>query len=286
MIIVRLIGGLGNQMFQYAAARALADRLGKDLLLDVRSFDTYTLHAYGLEKFRVRARRASCNELAAYPEWQRRLLTPLRKVGVRSRFYSEPFFGYDAAWPSLGDGVHLNGYFQSEQYFSPIRSTLREDFIPQTPLSDENRRIASLAQEGDSVMIHVRRGDYITDAKAFSIHGVCGPQYYCDAIALIRQRCSSARFFVFSNDMDWARKNLALGEDAIFVEGNSKNPEVDILLMAQCHHQIIANSSFSWWGAWLGRKSTSITVSPSPWFERQDINESSLIPHEWIRLKK
>lgn len=286
MIAVRLIGGLGNQMFQYAAGRALADRLGTGLLLDVRGFATYTLHGFGLTKFRVRASVAGDDDLGSWPEWQRRLLTPLRRVGLRSRFYAEPFFGYDPEWPALGEGVHLNGYFQSERYFSGIRGVLCEDFVPREPLDDGNRRIAGLAKESESVMLHVRRGDYVSDARTLSIHGVCSPAYYQSAVARMREHCRAPRFFVFSNDMAWARENLALGDDAVFVEGNARAPEMDVHLMAQCRHHIIANSSFSWWGAWLGCHPEQRVIAPAPWFDAPHMRAADLLPPTWETLRK
>ncbi len=288
MIVMRIFGGLGNQMFQYAAGRALADRLGVELLLDLREFETYRLHAYGLDSLRVRARHASVSDLRPWPEQRRRFARLVTKVGLSSArdLYIEPAFTYDERWPHLGDGTHLNGYFQSERYFGQSRDRLREELIPVEPLAGENAKIASMASECESVAIHVRRGDYVSNAKTLSLHGVCSPAYYQRAIASLRERRRDVRFFVFSNDMDWSRENLHLGEDAVFVEGNEQAPQVDIHLMSKCRHHVIANSSFSWWGAWLGRHQDQCVIAPTPWFDSPKLCDRDLLPERWVRLDK
>lgn len=286
MIAVRLIGGLGNQMFQYAAARALADRLRTELVLDVRQFSHYSLHAYGLERFSVRARAASSSELARWPEWIRLPCRLATAMGVRMRWYVEPRFAYDRAWQSQRDNLLIEGYFQSEKYFSEIASRLQADFTPRAALSASNAAIAAMARDCESVMIHVRRGDYVSNANTRNVHGVCSPGYYESAIRMLRERLVAPRFFVFSNDMAWARANLPLGKDALFVDHNADAPEVDVHLMAQCRHHIIANSSFSWWGAWLGTGAAQIVVCPSPWFDDLRLSASDLIPSHWICVAK
>lgn len=286
MIAVRLIGGLGNQMFQYAAARALADRLGTDLVLDPREFAHYTLHAYGLEDFCVRARRGEPADFSRFPEWQRKLFSRLRWLNPGTRFYAEPSFAFDPAWNSLAGDLLVSGYFQSERYFLPSRTALLADFHPRKPLGARNEAVAAEARGSESVMIHVRRGNYVTDARTLSIHGVCSPDYYRAAIVQLRAECANPRFFVFSNDMQWSRENLPLGDDAVFVEGNGDAPEMDIHLMAQCRHHIIANSSFSWWGAWLADTPGQVVIAPDPWFDAPGMAAPDLLPGHWRRIGK
>lgn len=286
MIAVRLIGGLGNQMFQYAAGRALADRLDTELVLDARIFVRYKLHAYGLEQFAVRARAGTSADFARWPEWMRLPSRIAGVVGFRTRWYLEPRFAYDPLWPSLGDNLLVDGHFQSEKYFATIAPALRADFAPRAPLSPTNASIAAIARDCESVMIHVRRGDYVTDATTLKVHGICSPAYYASSIRVLRERVASPRFFVFSNDMAWARANLPLGDDAIFIEGNAKEPEMDVHLMAQCRHHIIANSSFSWWGAWLGESPSQIVIAPDPWFDDLSLTTADLIPAKWMRIPK
>ncbi len=283
MIAVRLIGGLGNQMFQYAAGRALAERLGTELLLDTRDFEHYSLYDYGLHKFAISTTVASPVQLARWPSWIRRGSRLLRRIGIHTRWYAEIQFQYDAAWESIPDGTMIDGYFQSERYFSDITESLRVEFVPVDLLSQQNAHYAELARDCESVAIHVRRGDYVTNLNALKVHGVCSPDYFETAITYMRERLENPRFFVFSNDMAWARENLELGDNAVFVTGNERDPEIDIHLMAQCRHHIIANSSFSWWGAWLNPSENKMVVAPERWFAKP-MDTSDLIPRQWMRL--
>lgn len=284
MILVRLKGGLGNQMFQYAAGRALADRHGVELLLDSRFFASYKLHAYGLDRLAISSRHASLDELERWPIWQRKPLRIVQRLGIKTRWYCPPQFGYDRLWSSLGDDLMIDGYFQSEKYFASIADVLTREFTPKDSLSASNNAIREQAQQTESVMIHVRRGDYVTDPKTLATHGVCSPAYYDASIQYLRERLIDPQFFVFSNDMEWARENLDLGKNAIYVEGNEKSPEIDIYLMTQCSHHVVANSSFSWWGAWLSRDPCKLVVAPKHWFVTDKLNADELVPSGWVRL--
>lgn len=283
MIVIRLTGGLGNQMFQYATARALALRLREELVIDVRDYKPGTNRPYGLKYWRIPDREANAGDLAPYPKWLRALIMRLHKyVRLPSRFYIEPAFTYNPDWPRMKGGRHLNGYFQSEKYFRDIRAELLEYYQPNYELGEENQRIAALAQATPSIMLHVRRGDYLQLATS----EVCSLDYYRSAISLMRERVADARFFVFSDDLAWARENLPLGDDAIFVDGNAATPATDIYLMAQCKYHIIANSSFSWWGAWLARTESPFVVWPKPWFSDPKFSAADLIPAHWHALKR
>lgn len=273
-------------MFQYAAGRALAERLGTELVLDTRNFDRYTLYDYGLDKFAIRAQVSTSEQLKRWPSWIGRWSHHLRSIGIRTSWYVERQFHYDNTWASIPDGTMIAGYFQSEQYFPGMADALRQEFVPIAPLSPLNEHYAELARNTESVMIHVRRGDYVTNVQTLTIHGVCSVDYYRAAIAAIREQVTTPRFFVFANDMHWARDNLPLGQDAVFVAENSQAPEVDIHLMAQCRHHVIANSTFSWWGAFLSKGPNKIVIAPQPWFDSQKIVEKDLIPNNWIRYAK
>jgi hypothetical protein len=283
MIAVRLIGGLGNQMFQYAAGRALAERLGTELLLDTRDFEHYTLHSYGLCRFAITKQVANSAQLSRWPSWIRRGSRLLRRIGIHTRWFNEIQFEYDSAWESIPDGTLIDGYFQSQRYFAGTAESIRREFVPVAPLSQQNANYAKLARDCDSVMIHVRRGDYVTNLNTLKFHGVCSIAYYEASINYIRERLVNPRFFVFSNDMAWAQENLKLGDDAVFVTGNDTSPEIDIHLMAQCRHYIIANSTFSWWGAWLNFSKEKIVIAPECWFASLT-NTRDLIPQEWVRI--
>lgn len=287
MIIIRLIGGLGNQMFQYAAASALANRLDIELVLDIRGFDNYNLREYGLSSLKIKSRIATEAELKKFPNWQRRFFEVLNKfVKVNSKFYIEPFFEYNKKWDTLQDSIHLSGYFQSEKYFLNIREKLLHEFMPLKKIDTNNQLIINKVLSCESVSLHVRRGDYVSVQKNLEIIGVCGLDYYKKAISQMREKLLNPVFFVFSNDMDWARDNLLLGQDAVFVEGNADSPEMDIFIMSQCRHHIIANSSFSWWGAWLSQNKEQRVIAPSPWFESSKLTDIDLLPASWHKVPK
>lgn len=286
MIVVRLIGGLGNQMFQYAAAKSLAAHLSTDFCLDVRGFSHYNLRNYGLGKWNINARVATDKDLNRYPEGFRRFMEVISKFfDFKTRFYIERKFSYNHDFFYLKDNVHLNGYFQSQKYFYMIRNELLKDFSLHQGLNGNNKLIAELAQGSNSVMIHIRRGDYVSNPHSLNYHGICSLGYYENAIGLIKSRVDSPRFFVFSDDMDWVRSNLKLGDNVIYVEGNMVEPEIDIYLMSLCKHHIIANSSFSWWGAWLSQ-CDGIVIAPTPWFDNKTLSTVDLLPAKWVQLEK
>lgn len=287
MIVVRLIGGLGNQMFQYAAGLAVAKRLGVELVLDSRGFADYTLHTYGLDALQVSARQLTSAEAARFPEWRRQIARGVHRfTGWQGQYYFEPFFTYNPRWQDLPDHSYLNGYFQSEKYFAEIREQLRAEFAPRAALTATNQSYISQAGDSCSVSIHVRRGDYVTDPRNNNVLGVCSIDYYRRAIDWCRSHLTNPRFFVFSNDMAWSKDNLPLGQDAAFIEGNGKSPEMDMLIMSRCQHHIIANSSFSWWGAWLASTLEHHVIAPTPWFETSTLSAADLLPASWLQLGK
>lgn len=293
MIIARLTGGLGNQMFQYAAGRALADRLGAELLLDTRAFEyaitfrAYTRYEYALAPFRLRARVAAAADLKNWPAWA-------VEVGMRLRFvrpwfrrwHFEPAITYDPGVLMLREPVCLVGYWQSERYFIDIADRIRADFTLREPLAGANAGLLDLARSAGSVGLHVRRGDFVSLNEAAQVHGLCSIDYYRRAIDLVRQRCPECRFLVFSNDPEWARAELPLDASAVFVTGNERQPEHDLTLMSACRHHIIANSSFSWWAAWLGHSPEQIVIAPSPWYASQKLDARDLAVARWQYINR
>lgn len=284
MIVVKLKGGLGNQMFQYAAGRALACRAGTELLLDTRGYGPAYNREFGLQKFRIAARTATMAELAAWPQWQRAPCKWLQRAGIRTRRYRELTFRFDPDWYSLGDGLYLEGYFQSAKYFDDIRKILLEDFQLATPRSAPVQRIADSAANSDSVMLHVRRGDYVSNPKAAAHMGACSPAYYRKAVAMIGSAVRNPQYFVFSDDIDWVRESLPLPGSPVYVSGHLDSPEIDLMLMAQCRHHIMANSSFSWWGTWLSEHVSGMVIAPKLWFARDNERIEDIFCPNWLRL--
>ena len=286
MIVSRLIGGLGNQMFQYAAGRALALRRGASFRIDRRAFADYKTHAFGLDCFRAELPDAPVDQLPGAVKESRinRLLRPLLRSPVR--VYAEKAFTFDPAVLSLPDGTYLDGYWQSEQYFADHADAIRADFTVRHAPSAENAHWLGLIAASNSVSLHVRRGDYVTDPSAASVHGTCDLDYYRRAVEHVRSVSGAEPVaFVFSDDPDWVTANLQLPSPMHVVRNNdaSTNYE-DLRLMTACRHHVIANSSFSWWGAWLDPRADAITVAPRRWFVGGPHDARDLLPERWVRL--
>ena len=293
MVIVRLTGGLGNQMFQYAAGRALADRLGAELLLDTRAFEhalafqAYTRRAYALSPFRLRARVATAADLENWPVWV--VETGMRLPFVRPlfrRWHFEPAITYDPSVRALHEPVCLVGYWQSERYFIDIADRIRTDFTLRQPLAGANARLLDLARSDRSVGLHVRRGDFLSLNNAAQVHGLCSVDYYRRAISLVRNGCPHCHFLIFSDDPQWARAELQLEPSATFVTGNAERPEQDLALMSACKHHIIANSSFSWWAGWLGDSPDQIVIAPTPWYASSKLDARDLAVSRWQYISR
>jgi hypothetical protein len=293
MILVRLNGGLGNQMFQYAAGRALADRAGAELLLDTRAFEQalafrdFTPRTYALAPFKLRAKLATAADLNNWPLWvvaigmRLRLVRPLFR-----RWHFESAITYDPSLLTLHAPVCLVGYWQSERYFIDIADKIRADFALQQPLMDANAGLLALARSGHSVGLHVRRADLVTLNSAAQASGLCSVDYYQRAIDLVRNRHPDCRFLVFSDDPEWARAELPLDPSAVFVTGNDASPEQDLTLMSACKHHIIANSSFSWWAAWLGKNPEQIVIAPTPWYANPKLDARDLAVSGWQYINR
>lgn len=292
MIITNLIGGLGNQMFQYAAAKSISVKYNTPLLLDIDGFNNYTLHnGFELKRvFNISAEIASKAEknqvLGIYSsEIIRKLLKRLNfgKL-IPSFLVLEPSFKY---WPKIINvplDCYLDGYWQSDKYFKEIEGVIRSDFNFQIPLSDENRYLASIIENSNSISLHIRRGDYAKDLKTLSTHGLCSIDYYDSAIGYILGKIQSPYFFIFSDDIDWAKENIKLDFPCLFINNNVReNSYVDMQLMSMCKHNIIANSSFSWWGAWLNKNESKVVVAPQKWFV-SNLEIDDLIPENWVTL--
>jgi hypothetical protein len=290
-VIARIEGGLGNQLFQYAAARSLADRLGCDLALDLRSLDENGDRPFQLDLYRVRASVASSQQLQGLPRWR-----PSRWGRIRANLsqFAPAFCSFPAFWPrsfafdprfeQISRPVYLVGYWQSEKYFTWNRARLLQDIqliAPRpadTPLLGEIRGTRSVA-------LHIRRGDYVSNTAAAQFHGLCHMAYYHAAINALKARFSDIHVFVFSDEPAWARANLLLDVPTRFVDANpAEKGYIDLELMRHCRHHVIANSSFSWWGSWLCESGEQVVYAPSRWFVEPTTDTSDVVPARWTRI--
>lgn len=292
MIIVQVIGGLGNQMFQYALGRSLADRLHVALKLDITPFRSYELHQYALWALNIREDLATDSEVAQAHALQRTttLRSLRRAVGLderqTGRYVKEGSFPFASAVLDTPDGSYLEGYWQSERYFSGSRERLRVEFSVRSPLGGLDAEIAAKMGEGTSVSLHVRRGDYTSNPNTAKTYAVCDEAYYSRCINHIADTVYDPRFFVFSDEPQWAADNLSIPFTTTVVGHNTAAHNFeDLRLMSLCRHHVIANSSFSWWGAWLGANPSKIVLMPKQWFLDRDAEYAADIrPPGWIVL--
>jgi hypothetical protein len=184
----------------------------------------------------------------------------------------------------LGDNTYLDGYWQSEKYFRSIEKIIRSECRVKGAPSEINKNFADKIQSVNAVSIHVRRGDYVTDEKTNAYHGVCDKDYYRQAIDHLTASLDDPYFFVFSDDMAWTKANLSTGsQPAEYIDHNTGAGHEDLRLMYLCKHHIIANSSFSWWGAWLNDHAGKKIIAPKKWFQ-PPITNNDIIPEGWITL--
>jgi len=280
-------------MFQYAAARALALERREVLRLDVSCFEGYGLHQ-GFELQRVfgcEVPLASSSEVRAVLGWRGEAATrkvfskPLFSFMRGKYFVVEPHFHYWAGIRSVPASAYLQGYWQSEKYFADAADTLRADFTFRQPLSQENAAWVEKIGSCTAVSMHVRRGDYVSDVRTSAAHGVCSLDYYRAAVQYIVGSVKEPEFFVFSDDIAWACENLNIEYSCHYIDHNRDEESYnDMRLMSLCSHHIIANSSFSWWGAWLNPGADKIVVAPALWFASGTRRLDDLFPPGWVTL--
>ncbi|CDN51206.1 alpha-1,2-fucosyltransferase [Neorhizobium galegae] len=288
MIITRILGGLGNQMFQYAAGRALAIANEAELKLDLIEMSAYKLRPFALDQFNIQAAIAQPDEVPS--KSKRGLLRKFTSAFKSDRSSCERIvengLAFDSKVPALRGSLHLSGYWQSEQYFASSADAIRSDFSLKSPLSPARQDVLALIDAATApVSIHVRRGDYVTSRSANAVHGTCEPPWYHEAMRRMLDRAGEASFFVFSDEPQWARSNLQSSRPMVFIEPqNDGRDGEDMHLMAACHTHIIANSSFSWWGAWLNPRPDKYVIAPKQWFRALDKDDRDIVPANWERL--
>jgi hypothetical protein len=286
MIVVRVRGGLGNQLFQYAAGLALADQHKTDLKLDLYYFKKHPYRKFALDKFRIPVMMASRKEVHVFTGSN----PVIRYINKREnyfhcpRVFSQPHYHYYEDFFQLPAPLYLNGYWQSQKYFATVEKKVREIYQPQQ-LDTINLQLIEKLRAIESVSLHVRIGDYAAAAYN-SFFGGLTSDYYQRAIHFVRQKTSSPVFFVFSDDIGWCKKNLPL-ENVTYIEHNrGDNSYNDLVLMSHCKHNIMANSSFSWWGAWLNENPSKIVVAPRDWFRQKYLeNKNVIYPCRFYNVK-
>lgn len=283
MVAVQLSGGLGNQMFEYALYLKLKS-MGKEVKID--DFTCYgeqeLQRTNQLSVFGVSYERLSEQEYIALTDSSMRPADRVRRklLGRRDLSYREASCNFD---PEVlrREPTLLLGYFQSEQYFADIKEQVREAFRfqgsdaknPGLFLPAEQQELLSEIRGSEAVSVHIRRGDYLSAQNQALFGGICDDAYYERALAEMKRRLPEAVFFFFSNDTEWVKERYR-GENCVVVEGNGEDAGFrDLFLMSQCRHHIMANSSFSWWGAWLDENPDKIVIAPKKWFNDRECRD-------------
>jgi len=260
-MLIKIQGGLGNQMFQYAHGRNL-ELSGRKVVFGTSFFagnknNKDIVRDFKLDKFNI----ATSVDFSPKEHLISNIWTK-----VKRKF-----------------GFKVEEYFQNEKYFINIADIIRKEFTLKKPLSNKAQEILGNIENSSSVSLHVRRGDYIKDKKINTFHGICGMDYYQRATELIKEKISNPIFFVFSDDIAWAKDNFK-GSEFVFVSDPEIEDFEEMFLMSKCKHNIIANSSFSWWGAWLNNNQYKIVIAPKRWFNDEKANQNEIVPKRWIKI--
>ncbi len=299
MIIINLMGGLGNQMFQYAAAKHLSIIHNTTLKIDASNFRKLTKnreHIFQLDCFNISAAQASKDEISMYNPPELRHLKIMKRIRktlkipvadvANPHLYSEPDgSGFKPDFFGLGPDRYLIGYFNSYKYFAPIRDLLIEEYTPREDISEKAEEMIHRIENENSVSIHIRRGDYVDDPDVKkSIEGIITDRYYRNAVELMADRVSDPHFFVFSNDMGWVRTHFRIPFKVTYADFNPPDRGFeDLWIMSRCRHNITAGgSTFSWWAAYLNRNADKIVVRTEKISNDPQYNHpEDYFPPEW-----
>ncbi|QXE90921.1 alpha-1,2-fucosyltransferase [Geomonas subterranea] len=278
MVIVRAYNGLGNQMFQYALGRHLAVLNGTELKIDTGAFADDPLREYELHRFKVRGCIASAAEVAHFREMETVDPQHYLRLMQKSRLF-------DPAVLEARGNIYLHGFWQTERYFAGIRELLLDEFQLEAPPGEGAMKMLGQIEASNAVALHVRRSDYVTNPKTTLHHGVLPLEYYEEAMRRMAAMVPDPVFFIFSDDPQWARENITPPGPSVCIDGNDAwNGHEDLWLMRNCKHFIIANSSFSWWGAWLSGNADKRVIAPLRWFAKPEIDTRDIVPPQWMRI--
>jgi hypothetical protein len=292
VVAVRLMGGLGNQMFQYAMGRRLSHESSRPLWLDLGGFRRDSKRRFELDAFTIKAHIARPPIVAEFHAPFDKL-RGLRRMAARLNgstwvWISDHSFDVPGAVGRAirnGRPLYVEGYWQSPVWFKGIEDVLRKEFVLRKPLMSEVERIVAFSNQESTVGVHVRRGDFVNDPQMARIHAVCTADYYRKAARLMQDRVPGARFIVVSDEPNWVEANLGLAADQVTVpSGGERSAAADLSLLAGCRHHILSNSTFGWWAAWLSERTGSVVIAPDRWFVGKHKEPSGLIPAHWIRI--
>ncbi len=297
MIIVRLKGGLGNQMFQYALGKNLSLKHSVELKIDKSFFEDRTIHHsftrrdYMLDFFNINEPFADDFTLQKLNKTKDplfdRIIHKISNTDVpyyRRRHIFEKQNSFDDNIFHCPKDCLIEGYWQSEKYFLNIKDLLQHLFEVKTAPTLKNKTTLASMSNTESVAIHFRRKDYIDNPETNQIHGTCSLQYYYDAIDIISSKIKNISLYIFSDDIDWVKNNFRTKYPTVYVDWNYELVYEDFRLLSSCKYFITANSSFSWWAAWLNNNPEKIVIAPKKWFNDSTIDIKDLMPEQWIKI--
>lgn len=290
MILIKVTGGPGNQLFQYAFGRNLALIYKTDLYLDLSEFEIKKHRVFVLNKFKIKAKIATEKLLKSYLKFSYYL-----PYDFRPQFHKllpnyfgnisyEKKFTFDKNNFQIKNDSYLIGFWQSEKYFTDIRHKLLNEIQLKHNFSAKSKKLLKQIQKTESISINIRRGDFLSNPQINKRHGVIGLKYFTDAIKFISSKTANPRFFLFSDDIKWVKDNIKPSH-AIYVDFNYPlHSEEDLLLGSFCKHNILTNSTFSWWVGWLNSNPNKIVTAPSKWFKQLNYDLSDFFPAGWLLL--
>lgn len=283
-ILVRMMGGLGNQLFQYAAAYSLALRLGLPLVLDLGWYQENPQRSFALRSMGMLEPACGFWERLGLKMGRR---FPWMEPGIcrfllGTKIFRERSFAYDPSFQQIREGVYLDGYWQSQLYFQGAREVLAAHLAPAGPVDGCFSELQNSLAREDSLAVHVRRGDYLTDPTFVKIYASCSSEYYRQAVAILSARTAIRRVFIFGEDVAWARSHLRLNLPTTWVDPNQfPGHHHDLWLLAACPNLVMANSTFSWWAAWLLNERKKNVIAPRKWFLDPNLSTKDLYDPYW-----
>lgn len=286
-VVVKLNGGLGNQMFQWALARMIKESTGMEAYLDMSYFKKRYARPYQLDVFKVEPKivEDAWTIFKLDIIWTFRAFLHWEKT-FEYLLFSEKQFNFDSGIQKIRPNTYILGFFQSEKYFKSVEKYIREDFEFADLPDEANLKMIRKINSTPSISLHIRRGDYVQKQRYQDAYATCSLDYYKRAVEHIAQKVPNPTLFIFSDDIEWVKKNLKLPYESVYVSHNTgKKSFEDMRLMSLCSHNVIANSSFSWWGAWLNKNENKIVVAPEKWFNDKKIIQTDVIPQDWIKIK-
>ncbi len=292
MIVVKLQGGLGNQMFQYACAKMLATKYGVPLNLDLEFLldrtprENFVFRNYDLDIFTVRPSIISEEDKNKLLQKPSNFIQRLTKIKYNT--FVEKQFNFDEAVMTIGPNTYLDGYFQSEKYFVHIKDEIKKEFTFKQEFSELENSLYNEIKSKNAICVNFRRADYINLQASADMHGVVEMDFYRNSIQQLASKVDNPTFYVFSDDISWCQQNFSIDYPCTFVDYRFKGEKFAsyFQLMIACKHFIIPNSTFAWWAAWLSETTETIVITPRKWFANQAMQAQAtdIIPERWIKM--